>query len=252
MADQVPSATKEMHKWTVEQTKGLIAFRVKNQVAFTKKKFASKQLWEVAVKQLGLEGRVTGQQASKKWENLKMKYRKLRGPTTGSGTDEGEETAATWRYFEEMHAALGGKPAIDPPVLVYPKKDPVPMLMAMIEPQFTSGNKDAGGGTASSTSAATSSSSSTTSAATSSSSSTTSAATTSSSSTSAATTSSSSTTPAAAPPCKRARSNADVMLEFLKAEAAKEQRRYEQSEANTNRFLSLFEKLVDKIVAPEQ
>ncbi|KAL2092987.1 hypothetical protein ACEWY4_010299 [Coilia grayii] len=241
---------------TVEQTKGLIAFRVKNQEAFTKKKFASKQLWEVAVKQLGLEGRVTGQQASKKWENLKMKYRKLRGPTTGSGTDEGEETAATWRYFEEMHAALGGKPAIDPPVLVYPKKDPVPMLMAMVEPQFTSGNEDAGGGTASSTSttsAATTSSSSTTSAATTSSSSTTSPATTSSSSTtSAAASSSFSTTPAAAPPCKRARSNADMMLEFLKAEAAKEQRRYEESEAKTNRFLSLFEKLVDKIVAPEQ
>ncbi|KAL2078912.1 hypothetical protein ACEWY4_024656 [Coilia grayii] len=205
---------------TVEQTKGLIAFRVKNQVAFTKK---SSPPSSCGMKQLGLEGRVTGQQASKKWENLKMKYRKLRGPTTGSGTDEGEETAATWRYFEEMHAALGGKPAIDPPVLVYPKKDPVPMLMAMVEPQFTSGNKDAGGGTASSTS-----------------------------STSAATSSTSSTTPAAAPPCKHARSNADVMLEFLKAEAAKEQRRYEQSEANTNRFLSLFEKLVDKIVAPEQ
>ncbi|KAL2101721.1 hypothetical protein ACEWY4_003482 [Coilia grayii] len=135
----------------------------------------------------------------------------LRGPTTGSGTDEGEETAATWRYFEEMHAALGGKPAINSPVLVYPKKDPVPMLMAMVEPQFTSGNKDAGGAAAASSS--------------------------STSSTSAAASSSSSTTPAAAPPCKRARSNADMMLEFLKAEAAKEQRRHEQNEAKTNRFL---------------
>ncbi|KAL2091629.1 hypothetical protein ACEWY4_013892 [Coilia grayii] len=214
---------------TVEQTKGLIAFRVKNQEAFTKKKLAS----SCGMKQLGLEGRVTGQQASKKWENLKMKYRKLRGPTTGSGTDEGEETAATWRYFEEMHAALGGKPAIDPSVLVYPKKDPVQMLMAMVEPQFTSGNEDAGA-------AAAASSTSTTSAAAS------------STSTTSAAASSSSTTPAGAPPCKRARSNADMMLEFLKAEAAKEQRRHEQSEAKTNRFLSLFEKLVDKIVAPEQ
>ena len=53
----------------------------------------------------------------------------------------------------------------------------------------------------------------------------------------------STTTP---PPCKRGR-HSNVMLEFFEAESVKEQRRHEESEGKTDRFLSLFEKLVDKI-----
>ena len=38
----------------------------------------------------------------------------MANPNTGQGTDEGEETAATWTYFEAMHAAIGSRPSICP------------------------------------------------------------------------------------------------------------------------------------------
>ncbi|XP_063074127.1 uncharacterized protein LOC134464688 [Engraulis encrasicolus] len=123
---------KETYKWTAEQTRGLINFRVKHQDQFNKKhKYVSKKLWEIAVKQLGLEGIVTGVQAGKKWENLKMKYTRISNPRAGSVTDEGGFRPSDWRYFRDMHAALGGKPSIGLP------GDPVPILMAMVVPQKT-------------------------------------------------------------------------------------------------------------------
>ncbi|KAF3859110.1 hypothetical protein F7725_021509 [Dissostichus mawsoni] len=42
----------------------------------------------------------------------------LRCPPTGTGTDRGEATAATWPYFTAMHEAIGGRPSIDPPTLM--------------------------------------------------------------------------------------------------------------------------------------
>lgn len=52
-------------------------------------------------------------------------------PRTGSGTDSGEKTAST--YYAEMHAILGGRPAIDPPVIVASfrpaEEDPTALLM---------------------------------------------------------------------------------------------------------------------------
>lgn len=51
----------------------------------------------------------------------------LRTPKTGSGTDSGEVTAATWHYFEEMHEVLGDRPSVDPPVVVSSyNEDPTP------------------------------------------------------------------------------------------------------------------------------
>ena len=38
------------------------------------------------------------------------------------------------------------------------------------------------------------------------------------------------------------------MLDYLKEKSAKEQQQHEESEAKTDRFLSLFEKLVNKII----
>lgn len=35
-------------------------------------------------------------------------------PKTGSGTDEGEVTAASWPFFEAMHSAIGQKPSVRP------------------------------------------------------------------------------------------------------------------------------------------
>ncbi|XP_067247367.1 uncharacterized protein [Chanodichthys erythropterus] len=65
-----------------------------------------------------LDGNVTGAQASKKWENLKKKYKELRNPPTGTGTDQGEPSACTWRWFTLMHSTIGARASITPPVLI--------------------------------------------------------------------------------------------------------------------------------------
>ncbi|KAF4116466.1 hypothetical protein G5714_003955 [Onychostoma macrolepis] len=113
-----------------EETRQLIHFRAENEQKFLKSKYATKQLWETLIKEKGLEGRITGQQASKKWENLKQRYKELRTPKTGSGTDSGEVTAATWQFYEDMHEVLGARPSLDPPVVVASfYEDPTPILM---------------------------------------------------------------------------------------------------------------------------
>ena len=42
----------------------------------------------------------------------------LKTPKTGSGTDSGEVTAATWQFYGDMHEVLGARPSVEPPVLV--------------------------------------------------------------------------------------------------------------------------------------
>ncbi|KAL2096715.1 hypothetical protein ACEWY4_008863 [Coilia grayii] len=138
MASLIP-AGEEQFRWTVKQTLDLIQFWAENEIKFTKKtkKNASKMLWEKAVKDLGLEGKVTGEKASKKWENLKKRYKDLRQSKSGFGTDGGETTISNWQYYEVMHAVLGGRPAIDPPVIVasfQQAEDPTALLLAMVTP----------------------------------------------------------------------------------------------------------------------
>lgn len=60
----------------------------------------------------------------------------LRTPKTGSGTDQGEVTVATWQYFGDMHEVLGARPAMDPPVVVASfqlgAEDPMTILMVRL------------------------------------------------------------------------------------------------------------------------
>ena len=42
----------------------------------------------------------------------------LKTPPTGTVTDEGESTAATWSWFSLMHEAIGSRPSMDLPVLM--------------------------------------------------------------------------------------------------------------------------------------
>ena len=59
-----------------------------------------------------------------------MSFQELRTPKTGSGTDRGEVTAATWQFYEDMHEVLGARPSLDPPVVVASfNEDPTPIRM---------------------------------------------------------------------------------------------------------------------------
>ncbi|XP_056441352.1 uncharacterized protein LOC130378667 [Gadus chalcogrammus] len=228
------AASKKSHKWTPEQTRHLIRFQTENDHKFVRSKFLAKQLWETLVKEMGLVGMISGQQAAKKWENLKQRYRELRTPKTGSGTDRGEVTAANWQFFEDMHEVMGDRPAMDPPVVVASfSEDPTQLLMEMVEPPL-----------APSLSAASTSAPST------------SAPSLSAASTSAASPSAASPPAATGSPSPSPRKNKikNPVLEFLVEESAKEERRNEEekrrhteSQEKTDRLLSLFEKMVDKM-----
>ncbi|KAK9957700.1 hypothetical protein ABG768_011923 [Culter alburnus] len=103
-----------IHAGSTEETKLFIRLRAENEHLFTGKRNASKQAWETVIKEINLEGKITGQQAAKKWENLK-KYKELKCPPTGTGTESGEATAASWPFFIPMDEAIGGRPSIAPP-----------------------------------------------------------------------------------------------------------------------------------------
>ncbi|CAL8383467.1 unnamed protein product [Arctogadus glacialis] len=170
-------AKDTMHKWTPQETRRLINFRATRDNEFLKSKMIARKQWE--------------QQASKKWENLKKKYKDLRTPKTGSGTESGEVTVATWQYYDLMHEVLGARPAIDPPVLVSSIQDPMVILMEMVEP-YTQAPPTAA------------------------------------------------STPVH-PTTSSIRRRSKTVAELLAEEALQEQRRHEESEAKTDRFLDLFE-----------
>ncbi|XP_055051393.2 uncharacterized protein [Misgurnus anguillicaudatus] len=67
---------------------------------------------------MGLEGKVSVQQASRKWENMKKKYKELKYPPTGSGRENGEETATSWPWYNAMDEAIGQKASITPPIIM--------------------------------------------------------------------------------------------------------------------------------------
>ena len=70
------------------------------------------------LEEMKLEGVIDIKQAKKKWDNLVKKYRDLKTPKTGTGTENGEDTSASWPYFEAMDDALRHHHNINPPILI--------------------------------------------------------------------------------------------------------------------------------------
>nr|XP_055048146.1 uncharacterized protein LOC129433555 [Misgurnus anguillicaudatus] len=140
----------------------------------------------------------------------------LRTPKTGSGTDQGEVTVATWQYFGDMHEVLGARPAMDPPVVVASyqpgAEDPITILMDIVEPSTTSELS-----------------------------------TTAASWTPDTGPSRMSTSTPAATSTTTSRRRSNPIMEFLTEEALQEKRRHEESEAKSQRFLDLFERKIEKM-----
>ncbi|KAK7909408.1 hypothetical protein WMY93_014092 [Mugilogobius chulae] len=106
------------YKWTDEDVRRLILQRTEKNSLFSGKRFASASGWEAVLREMGLTGVVSPARAAKKWENLKKTYKELRRPPTGSGTETGEATAATWKWYSLMDEAIGSRPSVQPPCLI--------------------------------------------------------------------------------------------------------------------------------------
>ncbi|CAL8349421.1 unnamed protein product [Boreogadus saida] len=111
MADPTPPtaapANFETSKWTDEDTRHLIAWRA-----------ANTSRAQYVLKTRGWGGKISTQQVKRKWENLTAKYKDLRKPQSGVGTEDGKATAASWNWYSEMDGILGQKPSISPPVVI--------------------------------------------------------------------------------------------------------------------------------------
>ncbi|KAJ8358066.1 hypothetical protein AAFF_G00036760 [Aldrovandia affinis] len=110
--------TNFVYKWTDEDVRKLIHARIEHRAAFSGRRNAAAHGWEIVLKDIGLEGVVTPLRAGKKWENLKTHYKELKQPPTGQGTESGEATAGSWKWYPLMDEALGGRPSIQPPFLI--------------------------------------------------------------------------------------------------------------------------------------
>ncbi|KAJ8285935.1 hypothetical protein GJAV_G00032650 [Gymnothorax javanicus] len=110
----LPMATQDLNaqatgyafKWTDQLTKQLIMWRAANKRLFTGKRNAALMGFEMFIKEMGLEGKVTVAFAKKKWENLKQKYKLLKNPAPGRTAERGEVTAATWKWYRAMAVAV--------------------------------------------------------------------------------------------------------------------------------------------------
>ncbi|XP_057694500.1 uncharacterized protein LOC130917274 isoform X2 [Corythoichthys intestinalis] len=196
-------AKKGVHKWSPAQTKRLIRFRAENEERFLKSKASAKQ-WKKLIKELGLQGKVSSQQVSKK-------YKELKTPCSGGGTDEGQETATTWQYYEDMHAVLGGRAAMDPPLLV----DACAEGDTIIQSALNVAEPSTSDAPCTATVPAVPLSC------------------------------QSRPPPSTSPSPKRRKSN--PILDYLVHESEKEQKRHEEMEQRMDRFLALFERMVDKM-----
>ncbi|KAG9267191.1 hypothetical protein AMEX_G19879 [Astyanax mexicanus] len=134
MADGDGTGAEFLYKWTKVSTEAFIKARAEEETLFTGEKNSAMSGWRTVLQKIGLEGKVAPQQARKKWDNLKKKYKELKCPPTGSGTENGEATAASWPWFTIMDEALGRRHSIVPPVLVASMHDGEPCSSPAVAP----------------------------------------------------------------------------------------------------------------------
>ncbi|XP_046878997.1 uncharacterized protein si:dkeyp-38g8.5 isoform X1 [Hypomesus transpacificus] len=101
------------YKMSGKETEDLVKLRVSNQHLFSGKRNAAKYAWRSILKHMGLQRTVTHCQASKKWDNLKKKYKELKHPLEGVKVSPDQ-----WPFFSLMSEALGGRLSGSAPLLL--------------------------------------------------------------------------------------------------------------------------------------
>ncbi|XP_062403435.1 uncharacterized protein LOC134094069 [Sardina pilchardus] len=94
--------------FTISDTAKLIKLRTEHDVLFDCKTKGAKAAWSLILKEMGLVGVVTTEQLSKKWENMKRKYKELKCPAPGM-EKEAAKGAVTWQWFSMLDKALGNQ-----------------------------------------------------------------------------------------------------------------------------------------------
>ncbi|XP_030199852.1 uncharacterized protein LOC115533455 isoform X1 [Gadus morhua] len=111
-------AAPEPYKWSDEDTVAFVRWRVAHNKTFSGGRATNAAGYKVFLEERRLLGRVTAPFLKRKWENLKQKYKDLKNTPTSVSTEGDETTAASWKWFDLMHEAIGDRPSVTPPVLI--------------------------------------------------------------------------------------------------------------------------------------
>uniref|UniRef100_A0A3P8SD69 Si:dkeyp-38g8.5 n=2 Tax=Amphiprion percula TaxID=161767 RepID=A0A3P8SD69_AMPPE len=107
-----PSSVEFTYKMSNKEIEDLVKLRVSNKYLFSGKRNSSKWAWRAILKHMGLQHKMTHCQASKKWENMKKRYKELKSPPEGV-----KVFPETWPYFSLMDDAMEGRLEGNAPIL---------------------------------------------------------------------------------------------------------------------------------------
>nr|XP_057932402.1 uncharacterized protein LOC131131588 isoform X2 [Doryrhamphus excisus] len=138
------------YKMTDLDTRRMIQLRAANEALFTGRRNAAKAAWKAIIQQLGLQGKVSTYQMSKKWDNLKRRFKDLKYPP--AGMESISDGAASWPWFHLMNDAMEGRLVSSAPLLTPVTQggeqhtDPAPRQRARSAPTPTDYAQESFGG----------------------------------------------------------------------------------------------------------
>ncbi|XP_070785458.1 M protein, serotype 24 [Enoplosus armatus] len=100
------------YKMSSKEIEDFVKLRVSNNYLFSGRRNTSMWAWRAILKHLGLQHKMTHSQASKKWENMKKRYKELK-----NSPDGGKALPEVWPYFSLMDDAMEGRLEGNAPIL---------------------------------------------------------------------------------------------------------------------------------------
>ncbi|XP_023263981.1 uncharacterized protein LOC111656481 isoform X1 [Seriola lalandi dorsalis] len=100
------------YKMSSKEVEDFVRLRVSNNYLFSGRRNTSMWAWRSILKHMGLQHKMTHSQASKKWENMKKRYKELKNPPDGV-----KVFPETWTHFTLMDDAIEGRLEGSAPIL---------------------------------------------------------------------------------------------------------------------------------------
>ncbi|XP_029317366.1 RNA-binding protein 25 [Cottoperca gobio] len=100
------------YKMRAKEIEDLVKMRISNNHLFSGRRNTSMWAWRAILKHMGLHHKMTHSQASKKWENLKKRYKGLKNPSDGV-----KVFPKAWPYFNLLDDAMEGRLESNAPVI---------------------------------------------------------------------------------------------------------------------------------------
>ncbi|XP_027900185.1 caldesmon isoform X1 [Xiphophorus couchianus] len=104
--------TEFTYKMSNKEIENFVKLRISNSYLFSGLRNSSKWAWRAILKHMGLHHRMTHRQASKKFENLKKRYKELKNPPAGV-----KVVPQSWPFFSLMDDAMEGRLQSSAPIL---------------------------------------------------------------------------------------------------------------------------------------